>query len=1070
MPPTSKQVNERYLAKFHWSQPELIDTELGKRIRRWALITPTDKEDYLSNQPKFAPFGVTMKDHGGKLYFYRWSKPELSTEEKQKVQDASRSVHSSMEIPAPAGLAYDPYQKAAIEFTLARNATLIGDEQGLGKSVEAIGYINAYNARAGKRALQRILVVCPAHLRLNWKYELDRWLVHDYSVEIVEGGFFPSSDIVIISYQSISRYEKELTFLWCLAIVDECQYVSNPEAKMTRALCGYIPKRTDSEGVIKAGIPCRRKIAMTGTPIRNRPRDYYSILRWLDPVTWPSRNQFLMRYCGAMDKGYWDDSGSSHEIELQQILRSTIMIRRLKSDVLKDLPPKRRSIIVLPVDHKEMEKIGELARAPRMIEWSNRVEAAKVDLEIAKCLGGVASAVDRLDRLMGEQSSSFELLHQIARAKTTAAIEIFKREMESTPKFVIFAHHQDVIDRIKAEIPQALVINGSISQDLRNSAVQTFQTSPESGPIIVGIKCASGITLTAASREYFLERSWLPGEIAQAEDRCMDGESIVYCRQAENNLKASLVAIKDVKIGDRVLTHAGRYSEVTDTWNRQHRGLITSIDYIGWFDPIICTSDHRMLIKRGGKVQWLEASSILPGDFLAFPKQVELTPIQEVFIKDEWRVYKTVEKPSHCINPGCKSSIEARSLCRVHYREELNLKVRPRKPAQINPRHVRLPDRIKIDEDWLYLFGWFLAEGFSSLLPGKSKFISFSGHQKERFILERIAKTISSLGVKSTIYENKKTLGIEMRSYSAELAMWFSEWFGGYSSGISVPDELMNIPPHQAAVLLRGYTDGDGYQRNRSVEWVSASKNLCYQMCVLAVRSGFVSSMRKGSGKSGSHWIGGYSKFPKNQNRFNNQDVNYSYRPVTSVRTSYAKQKVYDITVEGDHSFVTGFATAHNCHRRGQLESVDVMHLVLEGSIDFTQANSVIRKQQAIDRMLDYKPDEVEAMEPVIPMPGFTATASALDKEAKQFRESAHSSILSAIESSRPIWGKLSHLDQRIMTKIRETPIPLNPGFGYFRLAALASLIAKQHLPPSLPGSLGYPASSSSPAAARQAA
>src|SRR5690606_10658667 len=101
-------------------------------------------------------------------------------------------------------------------------------------------------------------------------------------------------------------------------------------------------------------IPARRRLALTGTPIPNRPIEVYPLLHWLDPETWKSKFSFATRYCAARKQHVgrgrfaWDFSGASNLGELQDRLRSTIMVRRLKSEVLTELPPKRRQVVEIP--------------------------------------------------------------------------------------------------------------------------------------------------------------------------------------------------------------------------------------------------------------------------------------------------------------------------------------------------------------------------------------------------------------------------------------------------------------------------------------------------------------------------------------------------------------------------------------------------------------------------------------------------------------------------------------------------------------------------------------------------
>jgi hypothetical protein len=287
--------------------------------------------------------------------------------------------------------------------------------------------------------------------------------------------------------------------------------------------------------------------------------------------------------------------------------------------------------------------------------------------------------------------------------------------------------------------------------------------------------------------------------------------------------------------------------------------------------------------------------------------------------------------------------------------------------------------------------------------PGKGYFSSFSGHEKEEKVLNRISKKLLALGIKSTIYRKKDGKGIEMCAYSGELAKWFQGWFGIGSENFSLPQEIMQLPPDQASIFLRGYTDGDGYQRNRPVKWVSCSQTLCYQACLLAIRAGFIPTMRRGSEASGHHWIGGYTKFGKpDSTRLNDQDDDFIYRPVRSVETYFANVRVYDITVEGDESFTTGFATAHNCHRIGQKDNVLVKYYILPGTIDARMIQTWIHKEEILEKTLDSERPQLAEEATLIPMATPLASKREIDLE----------SIAITLEQRREIHSALKRLAQ----------------------------------------------------------
>jgi intein/homing endonuclease len=777
-----------------------------------------------------------------------------------------------------------------------------------------------------------------------------------------------------------------------MMIIDEAHYLKNQKTIRYQSIMGTVVAKNE-RAVCYNRIQARRRIFTTGTPIVNCPSELWPLISAVDPEKWNQKTfwYFHKRYCNVQAGRYGTDfkgAASPERLEeLQVILRERCMIRRMKSEVLTELPPKIRQVVELEYDENDGAVKTALAHEKEYQDKINDDEGMAemaAQAELAKATDNDDEYKAAIERMSKANSYRFEemarIRHETAVAKMPYAIEYLKEQLEVVPKAVVFFHHHEVGLAFQKAWPlESVLIYGEVSLEDRQAAVDRFQSDPTCRLAIVSIKAGGlGITLTAASHEYVIELPWTPGDLSQAEDRCILKDSLVFCLRSGYVNNMSMIKIQDVKIGDSVLTHEGRYKDVSDVSKHEHRGMVTRIEYVGWHEPLACTFDHKVFVKRNGIPQWLWACNVLPSDSMAFPKHAFYHTLDSVKIKDEWRIYKEAKKEAVCSINGCLNPIEARGMCRIHYREVLNKKERPIAPPQINSRYVRLPDNIKITEDWLYLFGWFVAEGFSSIASGKSKFVSFSGHEKEENVLLKISKTLLTLGIKSTIYRKKNSHGVEMRSYSGELALWFRDWFGHMAKNKTLPTEITRLCPEQAAIFLKGYTDGDGYQRGNQVEWVSASPVLCYQICELAIRAGFIPTMRRGSLKSGNHWVGGYTKFGKGSNkRLNDQDENYIYRPIRRVETKNENVMVYDLTVEEDHSFTVGFATVHNCHRIGQKDVVNVYHLVLRDSIDVKMANTIISKQKIIESALD----KIADREPVLPMRDYAASHNSSRKQ-----------------------------------------------------------------------------------------
>ena len=230
-----------------------------------------------------------------------------------------------------------------------------------------------------------------------------------------------------------------------------------------------------------------------------------------------------MRYCAGREGTHgWEVDGASHLDELQDRLRAAVMVRRLKKDVLTELPAKRRSVVVLPADGAGAAKTLA-AESAGYDAAQSAVESARLAVELAKA-GGEDSYVAAVQRLHEASGAAFaeisKLRHATALAKVPQVLE-YLRDLVESEKIVIFAHHLDVLAAIAAEFTGCAVLTGECSQEQRQAAVDRFQNSADCRLFVGSIKAAGvGLTLTAASHVVFAELDWVPGNVTQAEDRC----------------------------------------------------------------------------------------------------------------------------------------------------------------------------------------------------------------------------------------------------------------------------------------------------------------------------------------------------------------------------------------------------------------------------------------------------------------------------------------------------------------------------------------------------------------------
>jgi len=393
-------------------------------------------------------------------------------------------------------------------------------------TIQALGVVSSL--RVSNPRLNT-LVLCPRTLTFNWKNEAEKWLLDIPGVgkpEIViptSGNFeVPRRDNLFV----ITTYEKctgdtlltdSLKRVWDVLIPDEAHALKNWEAQRTKAVLGQ-------EGLMQRA---HRTVFLSGTPIENYPKEIWTIAAAICPAKFGSWSEYAKRYCGIhREGGRLVDTGATNLAELQQRLRTSFMIRRLKSDVLKELPPKRRQLIVLGDSKVDWSQDPDFKRWHDLYEKDYEaklaaLEAAKTEEEYAKA----ARALDAFTGIAFEDMS--DMRHRTAVAKLPACIEYIDKVLETNiEKLVIFAHHQDVLAELALHYgAQAVSLHGQTTQKAREAAVKRFREG-DARIFIGGLKAAGvGLNLYEASTVIFIEIDWNPAKLTQAEDRlCRFGQ------------------------------------------------------------------------------------------------------------------------------------------------------------------------------------------------------------------------------------------------------------------------------------------------------------------------------------------------------------------------------------------------------------------------------------------------------------------------------------------------------------------------------------------------------------------
>lgn len=405
----------------------------------------------------------------------------------------------------PSGHKLYPFQYAGVRFAeLAGGRCLIGDDMGIGKTIQAIAYSALHKEQ------WPVIVICPANVKYNWAKEVKAWLP-DATVQVVEGRkySFTDADFTIVNYDLVSYVEDGLMNLTSnLVIIDESHYLKNKGSKSKPV------KRTVS--CMRIAEHAKSVLCLSGTAITNRPVELYTTLEMVRPSEykdqyWP----YVKRYCGAYHNGFaWDVKGSSNIGELHEKLRD-VMIRRLKEEVLPELPDKVRQFIPAVPNDSDLAKYKRAHRS-----WIRRYESYMQ-------MGGTPKGFV-LNMLT-------DLRHEAGKLKVSPTVdwlESYKSQNPDTP-VVVFFHHRDVGQGVLDEMEKRgnqkgydklnhkrwRVIDGNTPPIKREKYIEQFQMGVIDGLLCSTVAAKEGITLTAADTVLFVEREWVPGWEEQAEDR-----------------------------------------------------------------------------------------------------------------------------------------------------------------------------------------------------------------------------------------------------------------------------------------------------------------------------------------------------------------------------------------------------------------------------------------------------------------------------------------------------------------------------------------------------------------------
>jgi len=370
------------------------------------------------------------------------------------------------------------HQLEAASFLLKKKRAILADEMGLGKTSSAI---LAMNKIKGKR-----LIVCPASLKLNWKKEI---------------GLFSDDEIVLIN--SGKKWRKLKGNVWVIMNYDllksHIDQIKKSKFKVVAFDEAHYAKSINNNGYggtkraryfIQVANNIEHVFLLTGTPITNKTKDIFNLLKAIKHPLSNNFKKFAKRYCNPTFNGFgWSYDGSSHQHELNKKLQP-YMLRRLKEEAI-DLPDKVRNFIPVEIKVKEYEK--------KVNEYMSKRASLETKHEHLVYLNAMR--------------------HILAKEKVHHTIKLARNLLDQERPVVIFTNYNAVVEKIKEAFPEAVTVTGSDSEKERQQAVDNFQHGKSDIIICNIIAGGVGITLTRAKNELVNDFEWTPTSHLQAEDR-----------------------------------------------------------------------------------------------------------------------------------------------------------------------------------------------------------------------------------------------------------------------------------------------------------------------------------------------------------------------------------------------------------------------------------------------------------------------------------------------------------------------------------------------------------------------
>lgn len=491
-------------------------------------------------------------------------------------KELSKAADADFDVPT-LQMKLMPFQRAGVKYVVDNEGGLIADQPGLGKTLQALGALEAKNAFPA-------IVVCPVNAIGAWIFHMKRALPHR-TFSVVNGRTDFAADVLIVNYDKLKIQAWEEVRDETGAVVRD--YDGKPKKQQVdlkpgdprRALVDAIIARgnkgfvSDECHAIKTAKSLRTratkeiashvpfKVLLSGTPMMNRPSELVVPLEILKKLSeFGGYKEYTRRYCQGTWTGYgYDTKGASNLAELHEKLRAHVMVRRQKRDVLLELPEKTYSSVVVPLsDRAEYERV-EADTFSWFAEKAVENAAFKASLEGLPDFEAARRREERRESAafkaaQAEQLTRINALKQVAaKLKLPAVIDWVRDFLETGEKLVLFAHHIEIIEALASEFAgECVVVRGGVATEERQAVEKAFQENEKIRLFIGSIGAASvSFTLTAASDVAIVEFPWRPGDMEQAADRVhrigQRDAVTVWSLAAEKTIDADIVELLHAK-------------------------------------------------------------------------------------------------------------------------------------------------------------------------------------------------------------------------------------------------------------------------------------------------------------------------------------------------------------------------------------------------------------------------------------------------------------------------------------------------------------------------------------------